>query len=508
MPSVEISEDVLAHAGRLSHLLINKENLEAVEHADCVKTPCLTHQASWLAWAKNFKACGNFCEQGTGKSKMALDWLDMKGVELALMICRNSNVLKWASECRKHSDYKPYLLKGTRNERAEILREAINAFRKGDTVLVIINYEYAHPFLSTLSRVNWGAIVLDESTAVKSTASKRHKAICRLGEETKYKLILTGTPLVNSPIDAFGQFKFLNPHILGSNFYGFKNRYVIFGGYNGYQILGFKNTKELQDKIETFSFRVLKKNCLDLPPKIFERLNVPTSAKFQKDYRALVESAILEIGGAQIDNTLAITRINRCLQFCDGFLYDPNGQAIRHGSPKDDELISFLEDHFLSKNKVVVWAYFRETIIRVAELIQQNFPRMDVRWGRGQTPVKERSAMVNWLNGSYAKDDRQRCLVLQSTAFMHGIDLLCDTAVYFSRSWSNEEWLQTQDRIHGINRGGGESTNYILLTVRGTVEESVHVALRRKEGIAAYLLRDVDKLASFLKGLIRGVDDE
>jgi SNF2 family DNA or RNA helicase len=91
---------------------------------------------------------------------------------------------------------------------------------------------------------------------------------------------------------------------------------------------------------------------------------------------------------------------------------------------------------------------------------------------------------------------------------MHGIDLLCDTAVYFSRSWSNEEWLQTQDRIHGINRGGGESTNYILLTVRGTVEESVHVALRRKEGIAAYLLRDVDKLASFLKGLIRGVDDE
>jgi len=501
MPDVEVDSTVWNTSCQLTYLADHKFDLPSNSHVDLTKTKCLGHQAQWLAWASNFKACANLSEQGTGKSKMALDWLDLKGCSLTLMVCRNSNCYKWADEIRKHSDYRPFILKGTRSERTQALRTASRYSERQDSgTICIINFEYVHSFLGPLAAIEWDAIVLDESTAIKSTRTKRYKACVHISSKIKYKLILTGTPLVNSPLDAYGQFRFLNPNIFGANEYGFKKRYMVFGGFGGYEVLGYKNTAELQNKIERFSFRALKRDCLDLPPKVFQKLDVAQTDDFRKGYKDLVEATILELGGQIIDNTLAISRINRCLQYCDGFLYNPDGSASNHASPKDAELLDFLADHFQSSNKVIIWAYFRHSIRRLHALISKEFPKADVRYGMGRTPVIERSDMVNWFNGSYSENDRQRCIILQSSAFMHGIDLRCDTAIYYSRSWSNEEWLQSQDRIHGINRGGDRST-YILLGIKNTVEESVHHALRRKEGISKFLLKDVTVLEGFLKGL-------
>lgn len=515
LPDVVIDLKILAHANRLEYLALRKLDLPRPDFADLTKTLCLSHQAQWLAWASNFKACANLCEQGTGKTKMALDWLDMKECRLVLIVCRNSNVHKWGKECVKHSDYRPYLLRGARQDRIATLNDALKSF--GEHTAVIINYEYVFPFLKVLSQVDWSAVVLDESTAVKSTATKRSKALCELSLKTKYKLILTGTPLINSPLDAFGQFQFLNPNIFGRNLYGFKNRYLVMGGFQGYQILGYKNLDELKEKINRFSFRVLKKDCLDLPPKVFEHLNIEPIQDFKIRYDNLVKSVLLEIGDHVLDNTLAISKINRCLQMCDGFLYTPAGEAVEFKTPKDDELISFLEDHFLSKDKVIIWCYFRATLKRLSKLMQREFPHIITKWGGGETPVNDRSKMVDWFNESYTPNSQsdcnhsqstQKCLILQSTAFMHGIDLNCDTAIYYSRSWNNEEWLQTQDRIHGINRGGGESANYIIMTIDGTVENSVHKALERKKSMQEFILQDTNWLPDFLKGMIYGRERE
>ena len=469
------------------------------EQLSYIKTPLLTHQEQWLAFALKFKAVANLAEQGTGKSKMALDWASLKKFKMVLIVARNSNLNKWHDEVIKHSDFTPIVLKGSRRDRKERLDRAYELY---DPVICVINYEYVFPWIDELLSVTWDAIILDESTAIKHPNSKRHKACCVLGSRAQARLILTGTPLVNSPIDAFGQFKFLNPNIFGGNFQAFKNRYCVFGGFGGYQIISYKRIDEIQEKIEQFSFRVLKKDCLDLPPKTYDKWDIEPAESWMKMYKELVNSELLLLEGQQLDNTMAIAKLNRCMQLCDGFLYHHEASAFKNiPSPKMTELVEFLEDYFMSKEKIVIWAHFRASIEMLEKNISTMFPDVEVRSIMGGAPVNDRSASINWFNESYSTNIQKRCLILQTAANMHGIDLSIDTCVYYSRSWNNEEWLQSQDRIHGIGRGiEGSPCTYVVLGISGTVEDSIHKALQRKQLWSDLILKDVENLRAFMLG--------
>ena len=468
---------------------------------DSIKTESLGHQRQWINWAMNFKACANLSEQGTGKTKMALDWLTLKKCSMVLVICRNSNMLKWAREVRKHSDYKPFLLRGQRRERQEILRQARNC---REPTVAIINYEYVGPFLPGLSQVGWDAIVCDESTAIKSSRTKRHKAIIKLSKRVRYRLILTGTPILNSPEDAYGQFRFLNPNLFGTNHQGFRNRYIVFGGWSGYQITAYKNLEELSTKVARYSFRVLKEDCLDLPPKTFDPTEIEPVGEFAKGYKRLVNEALLEIEDQLLDNTLAITKLTRCLQYCAGFLYTDSATVsyVENKTPKYQELVDFMTDHFKSKKKLIIWAYHRATFILLHQQLQAQFPELDIKIGDSSLSINNRQQLIDWFNESHIKSSRCRCVILQTTSYMHGIDLSCDTAYYYQRSFSLEEWLQSQDRIHGINRGGGEKTLYVVSTILDTVEKSIDVALKSKKSLSDLILRDQVDLGALMRGEI------
>lgn len=483
------------------YIIANKFKLDPPADIEAqIKTKMMDHQRRWLGFSKHFKAVANLCEQGTGKTKMALDWATMKDCRLILLIVKNSNVYKWAEEIKEHSDYNPYVLKGTRQDRLSTLTAALGL---EDKVAVIINYDYVSPFLEHLKGVSWNAVILDESTAVKHPNSKRHKACVELGERTHYRLILTGTPLVNRPLDAYGQFRFLNPRIFGQNFQAFKSRYVDFGGFGGYAILGYRNLEELQRKISGYSFRVLKEECLDLPPKVYEPYRIEPPHEFTRRYDNLVDAELVKLGNSVLDNTLAITKLGRCMQLCDGFLYRTGhgGEFEEFRSPKIQELLDFMSDHFCSNPRLIIWAYFRASIQILEREICQEFPDLSLYALNGDTPVKTRSELINWFNDPHIRDSETRCVILQTAAFMHGINLSCDTAVYYSRSWSNEEWQQSQDRIHGIRRGvAGRSSTYITLYIPGTVEETVDKALTYKQELSAQILGDKEKLAELMRG--------
>lgn len=504
---VEIDPKVRALAERHEYLTKNKFNLALDEEtASLIKTPMLKHQAAWLAYARNFKAIANLCEQGTGKSKMALDWASIKGLDPVLLICKNSNVYKWRDEVRKHSDYVPFVLKGHKVDRMRALSSALDCGT--GNVICIINYEYVDALLEYLQKVTWGGIILDESTAIKSSRSKRHKAVVHLGDLVKHRLILTGTPLVNSPVDAYGQFRFLNHNVFGTSFEAFKQRYCELGGYAGYQVIDYKNVEEMQDKIEKFSFRVLKRDCLDLPPKIFEKYDVEASDDWYKGYTDMVNSSILELGDVALDNTLAITRINRALQYCDGFLYRDStiGDAVEVGTPKFNELVDFMEDHFQGNDRLIIWAHFKASIRYLMKHLPEKFPHIKVRGVTGETPAINRQQLINTFNDDYTHENKNFCLILQTAAMMHGIDIRCDTAVYYSLSWSNEEWQQSQDRIHGINRGRAVPSTYIVLAIPGTIEETVYRALQRKQAISAMILKDKVSLTQAMRGVYGRTD--
>lgn len=504
LKEADIHPSVVNRALSHNDLIKNKFIHEPGDEIEClVKTPMLKHQHHWLGFSKHFKAVANLCEQGTGKSKMALDWIAAKKLNLVLLVAKNSNVYKWCQEVDKHSDFSAYLLKGDRRNRLHELEEA-----KKDpyTAIVVINYEYVQPFLRELSQVNFDGIVLDESTAIKNVSSKRHKAIIKLGARCAYKLILTGTPLVNSPIDAFGQFRFLNENILGANFVVFKSRYTVMGGYGGYKILVFKNLHELQAKIEQYSYRVLKQDCLDLPDKVFQVYDIEASDDFMAKYRDLVKAELIELGDRVADNTLMLSKIVRCQQLCDGFLYEDSQLGLYKilESPKMSVLLDFVEDHFQSSGRLIIWAKYKASLKEMYATLSKKFPHIKFDVISGETPVNSRQSLVDAFNVSYANDNQMRCLCLQTASMMHGVDIRCDTAVYYSLGWNNEEWLQSQDRIHGINRGFGNKCTYIIFAIPGTIEATILKALDRKKTLSDYVLKDKNTMKDILTGGVNG----
>src|SRR5690606_16547233 len=113
----------------------------------------------------------------------------------------------------------------------------------------------------------WGPqiVIADESQKIKNIKAQQTKAVTALGKMAKHRLILTGTPVTQSPLDFFAQYKFLDPRIFGTSFTKFRSRYAIMGGYGGYQVMGYQNLEELAAKAHSIAVRVTKEQCLDLP---------------------------------------------------------------------------------------------------------------------------------------------------------------------------------------------------------------------------------------------------
>ena len=156
-------------------------------------------------------------------------------------------------------------------------KELSKLFKTGHQLhVLIVNVEA----LSTKKGVDFVAkfischetlMAIDESTTIKNPDAKRTKSICRLGRLTKYRRILTGSPVTKSPLDLYKQCEFLDPWLLGhQSYYSFRTRYAVmktanFGGRSVQIVVGYKNIPELSDKLKGFSYRVLKDDCLDLP---------------------------------------------------------------------------------------------------------------------------------------------------------------------------------------------------------------------------------------------------
>ncbi|BCV02500.1 MAG: hypothetical protein CM15mV53_560 [uncultured marine virus] len=174
---------------------------------------------------------------------------------------------------------------------------------KGDLKILIMNVEafstskgldFARSFLNIF--VGRALIGIDESTTIKSPTAKRTKNILEIGDLAKYRRILTGSPVTKSPLDLFSQCKFLDPFHLGyASYYAFRARYANmvkrnFGGRTVQLVTSYRRLDELTEKLEKFSYRVLKEDCLDLPEKVFVTRNVELSDDQKKMYMTNEES--------------------------------------------------------------------------------------------------------------------------------------------------------------------------------------------------------------------------
>jgi len=466
------------------------------------KTTPYDHQASALEESWSAKYYALFMEMGTGKSKVAIDtvgrlYCDNK-ISAALIIAPKGVYDNWyKKELPIHLGVEYHAVRWTPSTSKKFKKEL-------DTILVpnedkqlrifVMNVEAlsskrgAQAAYTFLMKNPGNIMIVDESTTIKNRQAQRTKNIVKLGEYADYRRILTGSPITRSPMDLYGQCSFLSTKALGFNsYYAFQGRYahvqrVSMGPKAFQQITGYQRLDELNAKLDKFSNRVLKKDCLDLPDKIYQRRDVEITDEQAKLYNQMKKLALAQFDSGELATTQSVlTQIMRLQQICCGFLAPDDEPLQELPCNRIKELMSVIEE---ASGKIIIWCNFTYDIHKIEQELSQKFGDDSVASYYGETPQDERQEIVNRFQDP---NSGLRFFVGQPRTGGYGITLTeADTVVYYSNNYDLEIRLQSEDRAHRI--GQKKPVNYIDLVVPNTVEEKIIKALRTKINLAEQVL--------------------
>jgi len=464
------------------------------------KTQPYKHQLDALqdSWDKeNF---AYFMEMGTGKSKVLLDNAAMlydKGKINGLLIIAPKGVYKnwYDSEVPTHLPdhiFKKMVLWKTSDKSKKqqqllntlfetgsefhILLMNVEAFSKGDGAA------FAYKFLSCHNAM----VAIDESTTIKTPTSNRTKNILALREHAKYRRILTGSPVTKSPLDLFSQCEFLDPWLLGhTSYWTFKSRYAVtrkiqVQGRQVEIVVGYRNLGELSEKIQPFSKRVLKDDCLDLPKKTFMKHVVEMTKEQKKVYKQMKEEAIAYLDGKVLSSATVMTQLMRLHQITCGHFTPDDGEIKDLPCNRMTELMDILEN---VHGKAVIWSHYTHDVKRIIEEIKRVYGEDSVVDYFGQTTSEERSINIK----KFQNDDKCRFFVGTTHTGGYGITLTAaSTMIYFSNGYDLEKRQQSEARIDRI--GQTKPMTYIDIISEDTVDDRIVKALRSKINIANQIM--------------------
>ena len=313
---------------------------------------------------------------------------------------------------------------------------------------------------------------------------------------------MTGTPIAHSPLDLLSQSNLLHPSILSdkpgdyTNIIQFRSRYCDMGGWQGKQIIRFRNLEDLQARLKPYTLRRLKKDCLDLPPKLDPvPLTVTLTPATWALYKQMREHALVELGGEVSVAAQAVVKLIRLAQICSGFLGGIDGAKIKETGT---EKIAFMVDWVMARVaddpnfKVVIWAQFTKDIERLFNefLVRQTNSdkhplRVGVLWGRSSP--QERQHALRLLHPQTAPEGPVVMLGTPQTGSM-GITLAAaSNVVYLNNAYSLNVRQQSEDRAH--RPGQTRAVSYFDVLAEGpkgqrTIDHIVLKALREKRELA------------------------
>lgn len=325
-------------------------------------------------------------------------------------------------------------------------------------------------------------MAVDESTTIRTPSAERTKRVVELGRMASARRIMTGLATPRSPMDLFSQFEFLDWRILGfKSYFSFRSRFAVlrkmnFGGRSFWQEVAYRDLPELQELIAPYSYRVLKDDCLDLEPKVYASRDVTLSDEQERLYKEMRDYAVAELGNEQfVSATSVITQLLRLQQLLCGHVTDEEGNVHSVKENRTRELIDLLDEH---EGKAIIWAPFDHTIRMIAHALSEKFGPESVAcfWG-GNRATRE-------IDETRFKTD-PRCRYMVSTQAAGGRGntwTVANLAVYFANNYDLEHRQQSEDRNH--RDGQTRPVTYVDLVARGTVDEKMHQALRRKINMA------------------------
>lgn len=444
----------------------------------------MQHQRRALALGAKRAKFAYLMEMGTGKTFVILSllrWLKEHQMVRPTLIVAPATVLHvWEDQAKQHQpDLKVMVLEGSVSQRMAQLHAG---YVQGVEIFVV-NYEAVWRMEDELAKLPWKVMVLDESTRIKARTTKQAKSVLRLGQRVPRRYILTGTPIPNSPLELFAQFAFLDPAILGSHFYAFRDRYAVMGGYQGYQVVAWKNTTELMQKIAGHSYRVLKKDCLDLPEKVYAPIRLDLEGDQKQAYKELAEDLVTEVQDKEVTAPVLVSKLIKLREILAGFIKTDDGTIRRFAKQAKLEALQELVAELPAERKAVIWCQFHEEMRGICQFLreaQHSYVRLD-----GSTPNEERGTIVH----QFQEDKQTRFFVGQQKAGGLGITLTAGTYCFFmTNDYSPETRLQAEDRLHRI--GQKNQVTYYDLLCKSTLDVAVMAALRRKQKLSEMLTGD------------------
>ena len=467
------------------------------------KTKPYEHQLEALKRSWNKREYAYFMEMGTGKSKVLIDNIallyDKGGINAAIIVAPKGVYRNWSEkEIPAHMpdhverDVAVWNPAPTVKQKTELMKlfevspelkilvVNVEAFSTKKGVAFVERFILAHNTL----------IAVDESTTIKNPKAQRTKNLLKLALNTKYRRILTGFPVTQSPLDLYSQSAFLSTQLLGySSFYSFQNRYakVInrnMGQRTFRQVVGYQNLEELTDNVNEFSYRVLKKECLDLPDKVYQRREVELTPEQKKVYKQLKDYAIAQLESSELVSvTSVLTQILRLHQVVCGFVKHDQGDEVEIKNNRLDSLLDVLAE---TQGKVIIWANYQYDIKRILKTLHDTVGTEAVATYYGETLDEDRQKIIKSFQDP---DSPLTYLISNVQTGGYGITLTeASTVIYYSNNYDLERRLQSEDRAHRI--GQTNKVTYIDLIAKGTVDEKIVKALRNKLDLAQEVLGD------------------
>jgi SNF2 family DNA or RNA helicase len=494
------------------------------------------HQVESLCHAFYFLRSALFLDPGLGKSKIAIDLIRLQhflGERTPTIILGPLVTVKnWGKEIDKHSgkQLRWTALLGTKKEKTA----AVDRAAAGEADILLLTYDTARNFVDAIvQNVPYRTVIADESHLIAKWEASRTKAAHELGQKASRKTIMTGTPTLGSPLDLYGQFRFLGDHFMPESMVAYKRKFVELAGPNSHVVLGYKNLDILNARTLFVSVRRKKSECLDLPAQTFvdveyelSRHQAVISNQLVSEMALDIELLVAQLGGAAHDQLPPATELphraallNKLLQICSGFLIKnnniktlcndvevggcvhllgcvaagispytdrcqvapeplPDTITLFDENPKLDALVELLDRILIDPpNKVIVWCYYQwELNLVEAQLVSQGtvYVRVD---GKTGARIQDQADRFN-------EDPAVRVYLAQVST---GVGITLNAAqymIYFSLTYSLGAYLQSLDRNYRI--GQTKNVTVYRLLGRNTIEPAIMRLLDNKV--------DVDRL--------------
>jgi len=403
-------------------------------------------------------------------------------VDRVLVVAPLSILGVWEEEYDKFAafPYKLVVLKGSSAKKKEQLQKLKT--EDGVMQVVVVNYESAWRLEKELLEYAPDLIIADEGHKLKENRTSQSKSMHVLGDNAKYKLLLTGTVITGKELDVFSQYRFLDKYVFGTSFYQFRSRYFDMLGYGNHTPVFRKSmTTEFLQKMHSVAFRVTKKECLDLPDITEEVRYVQLEDKCMKLYSEIQKESYTEIQGSDVTAVNVLTKLLRLSQITGGFLTDDEGICTEVSTAKLEALSDIVDSMMADNKKLVIIARF------VAELdaIQQMLEKKKINYSIVRGGVHNREEMIH----NFQNDPDCKVFVGQIAAAGLGITLTAaSTMVFFSMDYSMSNFDQCKARIHRVSQVN--DCHYIYLICKNTVDVKVLRALRNKVDLAKSLVDD------------------